>query len=81
MEIDLVNDIKSDVKVEFIDEKKLKSNKNKKLLQLAGFEAKQDTICFLHEKAILVCGVEDSSSDNIRSSASVAICKLQISCV
>jgi len=73
MEIDLVNDIKSDVKVEFINEKQLKSNKNKKILQLAGFEAKQDTICFLHEKAILVCGVEDSSSDNIRSSASVAI--------
>ena len=73
MEIDLVNDIKSDVKVEFINEKQLKSNKNKKILQLAGFEAKQDTICFLHEKAILVCGIEDSSSDNIRSSVSVAI--------
>ena len=73
MEIDLVNDIKSDVKVEFIDEKKIKSNKNKKLLQAAGFEAKQDSICFLHEKATLVCGIEDSSSDNIRSSASVAI--------
>ncbi|MEN8302856.1 MAG: leucyl aminopeptidase [Campylobacterota bacterium] len=73
MNIDLVNDIKSDVKVEFIDEKKLKSNKNKKLLQLAGFEAKQDTICFLHEKGTLVCGVEDNSSDSIRSSASVAI--------
>ena len=73
MEIDLVNDIKSDVKVEFIDAKKLKSHKNKKILTNAGFEAKQDTICFLHEKATLVCGVEDSSSDNIRSSASVAI--------
>ena len=73
MEIDLITEIKSDVKVEFIDEKKLKSNKNKKLLQLAGFEAKQDTICFLHEKTTLVCGVEDSSNDNIRSSASVAI--------
>jgi len=73
MEIDLVDDIKSNVKVEFINEKQLKSNKNKKVLQLAGFEAKQDSICFLHEKAILVCGVEDSSSDNIRSSASVAV--------
>ena len=73
MNIDLVTDIKSDIKVEFIDEKKLKSNKNKKVLKLAGFEAKQDTICFLHEKATLVCGIEDSSNDNIRSSASVAI--------
>jgi len=73
MEIDLVNDIKSDVKVEFVDAKKLKSNKNRKILINAGFEAKQDTICFLHEKATLVCGVEDNSSDNIRSSASVAI--------
>jgi len=73
MNIDLITEIKSDVKVEFIDEKKLKSNKNRKVLQLAGFEAKQDSICFLHEKATLVCGIEDSSSDNIRSSASVAI--------
>ena len=79
MEIDLVNDIKSDVKVEFIDEKKLKSNKNKKMLQLAGFEAKQDSICFLHEKATLVCGVENTSSDNIRSSASVVIKALKSS--
>ena len=73
MEIDLVNDIKSDIKVEFIDEKNLKSNKNKKVLQLAGFKAKQDSICFLYEKSTLVCGVEDNSIDNIRSAASVAI--------
>ena len=79
MEIDLVNDIKCDVKVEFLNAKQLKSHKNKKILQLAGFEAKQDTICFLHEKAVLVCGVEDNSSDNIRSSASVAIKALKSS--
>ena len=73
MEIDLVKDIKSDVKVEFLTSKQLESHKNKKLLKLAGFEAKQDTICFLHEKGLLVCGLEDNSSDNFRSVCSVAI--------
>jgi len=73
MKIDLVKDIKSDVKVEFLTAKQLESHKNKKLLKLAGFEAKQDTICFLHEKALLVCGLEDNSSDNFRSVCSLAM--------
>ncbi len=73
MKIDLIGEIKSDIKVEFLDTKQLKTDKNKKLLDKAGFQAKQDTICFLHEKTTLVCGVEDSSSDSIRSSASIAI--------
>jgi len=73
MNIDLVQEIKSDVKVEFLDAKQLKSHKNKKTLLQAGFEAKQDTLCFLHEKALLVCGLDSSSSDNFRSACSTAI--------
>jgi len=73
MEIDLVKDIKSDVKVEFLTAKQLESHKNKKLLKLTGFQAKQDTICFLHEKGLLVCGIEDDSSDNFRSVCSLAM--------
>ena len=42
MQIDLVNDIKSDVKVEFLDAKSLKKHKQYKLLSLAGFSAEQD---------------------------------------
>lgn len=73
MQIDLVNDIKSDVKVEFLDAKSLKKHKQYKLLSLAGFSAEQDSICFLHEKGILACGIKDDSNDNIRSVVSNAI--------
>lgn len=73
MNIDLVSDIKSDVKVEFIDKNILKEHKNYKKLKKAGFSAEQDSICFLHEKSILACGIENDSSDNIRSASSVAI--------
>ncbi|MBC8238056.1 MAG: leucyl aminopeptidase [Helicobacteraceae bacterium] len=73
MEIDLVTDIKSDIEVEFIDSKSLKKHKQYKTLNLAGFSAEQDSICFLHEKSILVCGIESDSNDDIRSACSVAI--------
>lgn len=73
MNIDLVNEINSDVTVEFIDAKNLKKHKQYKTLNLAGFSAEQDTTCFLHEKGILACGIEDDSNDNIRSVVSSAI--------
>ena len=73
MNIDLVNDIKSDIKVEFLDKKTLKEHKRYKKLKKAGFSAEQDSICFLHEKGILACGIEDKTTDNIRSVVSVAI--------
>ena len=73
MNIDLVNDIKSDIKVEFLDKKTLKEHKRYKKLKKAGFSAEQDSICFLHEKGILACGIEDNTTDNIRSVVSVAI--------
>ena len=79
MNIDLVSDIKSDVKVEFISKETLKSHKQYKKLKKAGFAAKQDSICFLHEKAILVCGVENNDNDNIRSACSVTIKALKSS--
>ncbi|MFT5661681.1 MAG: leucyl aminopeptidase [Sulfurimonas sp.] len=73
MNIDLVNEINSDITVEFIDAKNLKKHKQYKTLNLAGFSAEQDTTCFLHEKGILACGIEDDSNDNIRSVVSSAI--------
>lgn len=73
MNIDLVEDIKSDITVELITKEQLKDHKNKKLLKKAGFSAEQDSICFLHDKAKLICGVEDLNSDDIRSVCSNAI--------
>jgi len=79
MNIDLVRDIKSDVQVKFLNKVSLKKCKQYKKLNKAGFSASQDSICFLHEKAVLACGIEDSSADNIRSVVSVAIKALKSS--
>lgn len=78
MKIDLVNDIKSDIKVVFLNTKSLRKYKYSKVLDLAGFSAEQDSVCFLHEKAVLVCGIQDSSNDNIRSVCSIAIKTLKV---
>jgi leucyl aminopeptidase len=73
MNIDLVNDIKSDIKVLFLDKESLKKTPKYKKLKKAGFDASQDSVSFLHEKSILACGVDDKNSDNIRSVVSIAI--------
>jgi len=77
MNIQLLNqniaDAKSDISLVYMTKEQLKNYKHKKALKLAGFEAASDTICFLHEKNTLVCGVEEFSADDIRSVSSVAI--------
>ncbi|NPA60210.1 MAG: leucyl aminopeptidase, partial [Epsilonproteobacteria bacterium] len=47
------------VLVKFLTSDDLKSDENAEVLAKAGFEAKQDSCCFLHERNLLVCGVED----------------------
>jgi len=79
MNIDLVTDIKSDIKVVFLNKNSLKEHKKYKKLKKAGFSGEQDSICFLYEKSILACGIEDSTSDNVRSACSVAIKALKSS--
>ena len=74
-----ISDIKADISVEFFTLKNLLKYSNNKTLNKAGFKAEQDTICFLHEKRILACGIEDGNSDNIRSVVSVAIKRLKSS--
>jgi len=73
MKIDLVSDIKSDIKVEFLNEISLKKHKQYTILNLAGFDASGDSICFLHEKGILACGIGSDSNDDARSVCSIAI--------
>jgi len=79
MNIDLVNEIKSDIKVEFLTKDELKKHKLKKKFKLAGFSASQDSLCFLHAKNILACGIEDKNKDNYRSVVSQAIKTLKAS--
>ncbi|MCF6310776.1 MAG: leucyl aminopeptidase [Sulfurimonas sp.] len=77
MNIQLLNknitDISADILVEFLSSDELNEHKNNKILNMAGFKAEQDSICFLHEQAILFCGVEKKKSDEIRSAASSMI--------
>lgn len=77
MNIQLFNqniaDAKSDISISYATKEQLKSHPYKKALKLAGFEAASESICFLHEKKALICGIEALSTDEIRSTSSVAI--------
>ncbi len=77
MNIQLLNqniaDAKKDITLVYMSEKDLKKSKNKKALKLAGFKATQDSVCFLHNKNILACGIESFTADDIRCVSSVAI--------
>lgn len=77
MKIKLIEKIQSDIKVEFLNEKLLNNNNNAKVLKSAGFDASQDSVCFLHEKRILACGIENDDKDSVRSVVSVAIKRLK----
>jgi len=68
-----ISDAKRDISLVYITPEQLKKNKNKKVLKLAGFSATQDSICFLHDKNTLVCGVDTFDADDIRSVSAVAI--------
>ena len=71
MNIQLINtnikDIKTDVLVEFLTSGELDEHEQVKILKQTGFKAKQDSVCFLHESGLLVCGIDDKKSDNVRS--------------
>lgn len=76
MNITLLNkslsNIKSEITVKFLTKQELPEVTEAKILNNAGFEAEQDSICFLHEKGILFCGIDSKNADNVRSaSASV----------
>jgi len=77
MIINLTENTNNGIKVEFLTKKEIKDHKFKKRLKLAGFCAAQDSICFLDEKNILVCGIEDKTPDSYRSAISQGIQKLK----
>ncbi len=68
-----ISDAKTDISLEYLTADQLKKSKNKKALKLAGFKANQDSICFLHNKNTLVCGVDSHTADDVRSVSAVAI--------
>ena len=74
-----ISNIKADILVEFLTPDELSKLKKHKLLVQTGFEAKQDTICFLHEKGLLFCGLQTRKSSDIRSATSTMIKALKSS--
>ncbi len=74
-----ISDIKADITVEFLTSDKLSDHTETKILNQAGFKAEQDSICFLHERGILACGIDKKNNDNIRSAAASAIKALKSS--
>jgi len=66
-------DMKTDITVEFITKEAVKKHTYKSLLKKSGFEAAQDTTCLLHEKKLLLCGVESLDNDDIRSAAAAGM--------
>lgn len=83
MQLELINKstdkTKADILVSFMTKEDIEKNKEAKLLSQAGFKAEQDTLCFLHEKALLACGIEKLDAASIRSAAAAAVKALKSS--
>jgi len=74
MNITIINkQIDTDVKVEFLTKKELEEYNLASTLKKAGFKAEQDSILFLHESNILVCGVDAHDNDSLRSASASAV--------
>jgi leucyl aminopeptidase len=69
--------IDSDITIIFLTETLLEECIHKDILQKAGFKAKQDQLCLLHEQALLYCGVEKLNRDSLRSAATKAVRNLK----
>jgi leucyl aminopeptidase len=74
-----IESIEAEIKIEYFTSQTLKEAEDAKLLEKAGFKAEQDSICFLHEKNKLVCGVDALDADSLRSASAAAMKALSIS--
>lgn len=74
-----IDKINTEIEVEFLTSKALAERADSKLLKKAGFKGEQDSVCFLHEIGVLVCGIDSTESDDIRSAASQMIKALKSS--
>ncbi len=72
-------DVKADILIEFLSPEELSGHVETEILTKAGFKAEQDSTCFLHEKGLLVCGVDEQKSDDIRSAMACGIKLLKAS--
>ncbi len=70
-----LNEVKADIKVQFVVNKDLdhKSIEDKETLEFLGFKAESEESCFLAEKKTLYVGVDSLDSEEIRLASSKAI--------
>jgi leucyl aminopeptidase len=66
-------DMKTDITVEFVTKDAIKKHEFKSLIKKSGFDGSQESTCLLHEKKVLLCGVEDYDNDNLRPAAAAAV--------
>ena len=73
MNIELINTdalpSQKNLTVKFMTAEKLKKAQFKETLKKAGFKAEQESLCPMHGKSLLFCGLEDYASDNLRTAA------------
>ena len=55
--------------LKLITPERLQKAKFKKTLKKAGFSADQDSLCGMHGKSLLFCGIENHEDENIRTAA------------
>jgi len=72
MTIKLTDKSTTKTEIKFITKEELKKSRYKKHLHNAGFEAEEESSCFLYEKAKLFVGIPDRSEDALRNAAAVA---------
>lgn len=68
-----VNLIEADLTLEFVTSKQLENHRFSALLAQAGFKADHEQLCALHEHRLLVCGIDNSASDELYRSAMAAV--------
>ncbi len=72
MNIKLTDKSSTKTEIKFITPKELEKSRYKKPLQNAGFEAKEESNCFLYEKEKLFVGVEEKDTNSLRTAAAIA---------
>ena len=77
MDIQLIDinlfESKNNLTLKLLTQTQLKKAKFKKTLTKAGFDATEGSVCAMHGKSLLFCGIENFEDDNLRvAAASVA---------
>ncbi|MEN4052979.1 leucyl aminopeptidase [Sulfurimonas sp. NWX79] len=77
MNIQLINkkvfDTKNNLTLKLITAERLEKAKFKKTLKKAGFQAEQDSLCAMHGKSLLFCGLENYDAENLRTAAATTV--------